>query len=178
MALKSDDTHYGALARALHWSIAALILGMIATGYIADELPKAAATPIIHLHKATGLLVLGLAVLRLLWWGADARRPGDDQLTWEKWPSRLAKWSLAGLGLALPVSGWLMSSAADKPFSLYGLFEVPLLLGPDKLLAGLFRETHETLATGLILILGAHVAGALRHHFLLRDGVLGRMWGR
>lgn len=172
MSVKSDDARYGLVASALHWSIATLILCLIASGYLGDVLPKPAA---IQLHKATGLMVLGLTVLRGLWWAADARRPGDDSLSWEKWPSRLTKWALLGLGLALPMSGWLMSSAADKPISLYGLVQVPLLIAPDKALAGMFRQGHETLALGIALLVGLHAAGALRHHILLKDTVLTRM---
>jgi len=170
MAIKSDAKAYGLIARALHWSIAILILGMIATGYLADDVKA-----VIPLHKATGILVLTLSGLRLLWWLLDSTRPGDDELHWEKWPARLAKWSLATLGLVMPLSGWLMSSAADKPISFFGVFTVPSLLAADKELAGLFKEAHETLALALCLVLAAHVLGALRHQFWIRDGVLGRM---
>jgi cytochrome b561 len=172
MSLKSDDERYGAVATALHWSIALLILCLLASGYLSDVLPKPTA---IQLHKATGIVVLGLTALRVLWWIADPRRPGDAGLTWEKWPSRLVKWALIGLGLALPMSGWLMSSAADKPITLYGLMQIPLLVAPDKGLAHQFREIHETLALGLSLLLAMHVGGALRHHILLKDGILLRM---
>lgn len=170
MAIKSDSAAYGLLTRALHWSIAAFIICLIASGWLADDFK-----PIIPIHKATGILVLVLSITRLAWWLLDGPRPGDDDLHWEKWPSRLAKWSLAALGLIMPLSGWLMSSAADKPISFYGLFTVPPLLSPDKDLAHLFKESHETLGTVIALILAAHVLGALRHHFITKDNVLIRM---
>lgn len=174
--IKSTENTYGMVARALHWSIAILIVLMIASGYAAGEvLPKAVLIP---LHKSTGIIVLGLSIARLAWWAMDCVRPGDADLTWEKWPSRLAKWALAGLGLALPVSGWLMSSAADKAVTLYGLVAVPMLLAPDKELAHALGEVHETLGSIIAIILAAHVAGALRHRYILKDHIFSRMWGR
>lgn len=174
--IKSTEQTYGLVARALHWSIAVLIILMIASGYAAGEvLPKAVVIP---LHKSTGIIVLGLSIIRLAWWAMDCVRPGDAELTWEKWPSRLAKWALAGLALAVPVSGWLMSSAADKAITLYGLATVPMLLAPDKELAHTLGEVHETLGSIIAIILAVHVVGALRHHYVLKDQILSRMLGR
>ena len=93
----------------------------------------------------------------------------------EKYLARLVKWALAAVGIIMPLSGWLMSSAADKPIMFFGLFQVPPLLAPDKPLAHLFKESHETIAIVLVVLLGLHVAGALRHHFLVKDNVLTRM---
>jgi len=170
MSLKSDSVTYGLGARALHWAIALFILCLIASGYLADDLKG-----IIPTHKAVGILVLVLASLRLLWWLLDAKRPGDDEMGPEKYLARLVKWALAAVGLVMPLSGWLMSSAADKPIMFFGLFQVPPLLAPDKELAHLFKESHETIASVLVILLALHVAGALRHHFLVKDNVLTRM---
>lgn len=173
MSLKSDDERYGAVAQALHWSIAFLLLLMVLSGYLFGTLPKATVVP---LHKATGILVLGLTVIRLLWWRlADPNRPGDEMLGWEKIPARLVKWVLLFLGLALPLSGWMMSSAAGRPISFYGIFDVPLLIGPDRALAGTFYGLHGILALTLVVVAALHVAGALRHGLILKDGVLLRM---
>jgi len=172
MSLKSDDERYGAVAQALHWSIAFLLLLMVLSGYLSGTLPKATIVP---LHKATGILVLGLTVIRLLWWGLDPNRPGDEMLGWEKIPARLVKWALLFLGLALPLSGWMMSSAAGRPISFYGISDVPLLIGPDRALAGTFYGLHGILALILVAAAALHVAGALRHGIILKDGVLLRM---
>lgn len=173
MSLKSDDERYGAVAQALHWSIAFLMLLLVLSGYLFDFLPRATVMP---LHKATGLLVLGLTVIRLLWWwAADSRRPGDEMLGWEKIPARLVKWALLFLGLALPLSGWAMSSAAGRPTSFYGIVDVPFLIGPDRALAGTFHGLHGMLAMALVVVAALHVAGALRHGIILKDGVLLRM---
>ena len=178
MSVKSSAHNYGLIARLLHWSVAVLIITMVAMGYLIGELPKPNAIVVIHIHKATGILTLVLASARLAWWAADAVRPGDAELTWEKWPSRLVKWGLAAFSVIMPVTGWLMSSAADKPISFFDLFQVPLLIAPDKELAHLFKETHDTLGLIIAVVIAVHVAGALRHHFILKDRVLARMLGR
>jgi len=167
MSLKSDSLSFGGLARFLHWGVAILIIALIVSGELADDV-KAIIPP----HKAAGILVLALATTRLLWWAVDRARPGDEELSWEKWPSRLAKWGLAALTITMPMSGWLMSSAAQKPIIFFGLFQVPYLVDGDKELAHMFKEGHEAMASVLILLLAAHVVGALRHHFILKDGIL------
>lgn len=171
MGVASDEISYGLVARALHWSIALLILCLLASGFLADSLPKGT----VPLHKAAGILVLGLGVLRVLWWLLDRDRPGHDSLGWQHWLAVLVQWALILLGLAMPVSGWLLSSAAGRPIGFFGLGEVPLLIDPDKALAGLFREAHGVMGLTLALLVGLHVAGALYHHLILGDGTLLRM---
>lgn len=176
MPLKSTEQTYGSVARALHWGIALLIVLQIVTGYGAGEIMSKDLA--FGVHKPTGMVILVLIVARLAWMVLDATRPGDAELAWEKWPSRLVKWGMLALSLALPISGWLMSSAADKPISLYGLYTFPSLTAPDKSFAHDMGELHETLGTLIALALAAHVAGALRHHYLLKDRILDRMLGR
>ena len=89
----------------------------------------------------------------------------------------LGKWALAALSVGVPLSGWLMSSAADKPIFFYGLFQVPMLVAPDKALGHLFKESHELLGLTTALLVALHVAGAIRYHFIVKDRVLLRMLG-
>lgn len=172
MSIKSDNLYYGLVTRTLHWSIATLILILLFSGFLSEDLPRPVT---MQMHKAIGILVLGLSALRVLWWMADTTRPGDQSLTWEKWPSRLTKWILLALTLAMPLSGWLMSSAAGRPFTFFGLADVPLILAQDKAVASLFKEMHETLALVVVGLLALHILGALRHHILIKDDVLRRM---
>lgn len=174
MSLKSDGETYGLATRNIHWLIAVIILCLIASGYL-HEILKDIVT-VIPTHKAAGILVLALGLARLLWWPFDGPRPDlKDSNAFELWLSTLVKWALAAVGILMPLSGWLMSSAADKPISFFGLFPVPLLISPDKEMAHFFMECHGTIAILLVVLLVLHVAGALRHHFLLKDDVLIRM---
>lgn len=175
MSLFSTEDRYGPLTRALHWGIAGLIVILLASGLIADDLPKEIKATVIPLHKGLGMIALGLGVIRLVWWLLDRTRPGEEPLRWEKWPARLAKWGLLALALAVPLSGYLMSSYAGRPISLFGLVNVPLLVGPDIPTAKEIKEVHEVLANGLLALVALHFAAALYHHFLRRDGILLRM---
>jgi cytochrome b561 len=77
--------------------------------------------------------------------------------------------------LAIPLSGWLMSSAKGFQTVYLGVLPLPDLIGKDKELGDLLKTVHAALNTGLLALLGAHVAAALQHHFIDRDDILIRM---
>jgi cytochrome b561 len=80
------------------------------------------------------------------------------------------------LMVAIPLAGWGMSSAADRPVSFFRLFEIPLLpVTQDKATVDLFHESHEVLAKAMLVLFVLHVAAALKHHLVDRDGTLRRM---
>ena len=174
MPLTSTGERFGSVARLLHWVVAVLILALLFTGLFDDFLPK---QPTIAFHKALGIVTLVLALARLAWWLAfDRVRPDNEDLApLMKWSAKLVKLALAGCSLLLPLTGWLMSSAAAKPILLFGLATLPPLLGPDKALAHLFKECHELVADGLLGLLALHIGAAFYHHLVLKDDVLRRI---
>ena len=173
MPVTSTRDRYGLVASLLHWAVAALILALLFTGLFDDYLPK---QPTIAFHKALGIVTLVLVVARLAWWAMDRVRPDTDEFpSWMNLSAKAVKLGLAAFSVLLPVSGWLMSSAAAKPIVLFGLATVPPLLGPDKALAHLFKECHELVADGLLALLAVHIGASLYHHFVLKDTVLRRI---
>jgi cytochrome b561 len=80
------------------------------------------------------------------------------------------------LMLALPLSGWVTSSAANFPVKLFWLVPLPAIVGPDNNLKSMAAEVHEICVFITIAILLVHIAAALRHHFVLGDSALKRMW--
>ncbi|MEI8395690.1 MAG: cytochrome b [Rhodospirillaceae bacterium] len=172
MSLASTEDHYGAVARLLHWSIALVIIVLLATGMGSDLLPKPAG---IMFHKALGIIALGLGLARLAWWAFDRVRPRDAGPRLRIIVAKSTAGMLALLGVVMPTTGWLLSSAAGKPISMFGLFILPPLLAPDKPLAHLFKETHETIGTVILGLVALHIAGALFHRFILKDDVVFRM---
>lgn len=168
----SNSRLYGGVARRLHWAIAFLILlqylSKWAWGVI---LPVTVLRPY---HEAAGVIVIVLAVLRLLWWANDRVRPGDETLGWEKWPSRLVKWGLMALGIAVPLIGYVALTTLGRPLQ-FGLFNIPQWLPTDVPYARQLFHLHGNLAYVMLAVLGLHIGGALRHHFILRDDVLNRM---
>lgn len=161
----------------LHWAIALLIVGNVIGAFVAEDLPKAEAQMIMNLHKATGLLVLALTVLRIVW--RLTHKPPPYPREMKGWEVTLAKGVhtlLYVLMVAIPLTGWLFVSAASggKPIDFYGLFGwpgVPLAQSRDT--AGFVKEFHEIFAFALIGLWVLHVAGALKHMFADR---FFRMW--
>ncbi len=174
MSVYSNEQQFGAVARLLHWALAILILAQLFSGLFDDFLPK---QPTIAFHKALGIVTLVLALARLAWWwGFDRARPNNEDLApLMKWAATLAKLALGLLSIVLPLTGWLMSSAAAKPIVLFGLATVPPLVGPDKHLAHFFKDCHELVGNVLLVLVGVHIAAALYHHFVLKDNVLRRI---
>ena len=77
--------------------------------------------------------------------------------------------------IAIPVSGWLMSSAKGYTTNFFGLFDLPNLLEKDKPLAHTLKEVHEVLANGLMLLVALHIGAALKHQLIDKDNLLARM---
>ena len=171
---------YGAIAIGLHWLMAVLLVALVGLGLYMVRLPDAGYNivkiALILYHKELGILALVLATLRLGWRVAQQLPMLVGTMpVWEQVAARLAHLCLYTLMLALPLTGWVMSSAAGFPVSFLGLGNLPDLVGVD---AALYRElaaTHRWLAYALIALVAGHAGAALRHHFVLDDDTLLKM---
>jgi superoxide oxidase len=176
MAMRDTSAGYGAPTRLLHWSIAALIAAAWLLGsFMEDLLPRGPARQAgLDWHAGLGALVIGLSLLRLLWRAVNPR-PADPPGTpaWQARAAHLAHVALYAATLAVPLSGILDRWARGRPFALFGLVPLPAPFTPP--FGRFWGEAHEVLANLLLLVVAAHVAAALRHHLVLRDGVLRRM---
>jgi len=178
MTLRNTAQQWGWLSKALHWTIALLILGMIAVGFVLDELPK---SPkyfwVFDLHKSTGLTVLALMLVRLAWRlaaGAPASVPGTP--TWQHVAAQVTHWAIYAMAVLMPLSGWLYDSASGlRALTWFGVFTVPKLAAPDRDLRGTAHDIHEIGVWILLALLAAHIGAALWHHFIVRDRTLVRM---
>ena len=175
--LQNTSENWGSLAKGFHWLIAILVLGMIALGFIAQDTPRGPLrVELFTWHKSTGLLILSLMTLRLLWRLVNPVPILPPSLKgWEKFVAHLTHWLLYAALFVMPLSGYTITSAANVPFKFYKLVPVPLLVPPDRALSHQAADVHEWTAWFLISLLGLHVAAALRHHFLLKDDVLTKM---
>lgn len=93
----------------------------------------------------------------------------------EKLLAHLGHWLLYALIIAMPLSGWVMSSASGFPVSVFGWFVLPDLVAPDMSLKALMLDVHEYMAYAIIALVSVHVLAALLHHFYYKDNVLLRM---
>jgi cytochrome b561 len=180
MRLLDSDRHFGYVSIVNHWLAAVLIIGMLFLGLYMEDLPKGPwKGELFGLHKSFGILVLMLGAARIGWRLGNMRPdPLGVVPAWQHKVARLLHLLLMAMMLALPLSGWAMSSAGDHAVSFFGLFTLPPLLMVDETLAELMSEVHETLAWALIALLVLHAGAALQHHFIAHDATLRRMLGR
>jgi cytochrome b561 len=181
MPLYNTETSWGAIARFLHWTMAGLIVGMLIFGTIMVDWPDGELQTKFALyqwHKSFGFVVLGLLVVRALWrWSQPVPPLPAGSTRFTRRASALSHGGLYALMLVLPVTGYLMSSTntLGVPTQIFGVVEVPHLLGPDAQLEAVFKTMHAWAATALMLLVALHVLAALKHAVVNRDGVWTRM---
>jgi len=170
-------TRYTTTAIALHWLAALLIFATFPLGVYAHEL---ALSPIklklVSYHKWLGVTIFLLTVARLAWRAAHTPPPLPETIPlWQQRAAHGLHLLLYVLLFAIPLTGWLMSSAKGFPVVYLGLVQLPDLVGKDKALGDLLMEVHEMLNFGLLALVGMHIAAALKHHFIEHDATLRRM---
>lgn len=178
--IQNSGRRYGVVAMALHWLMALLLSGLVGLGLYMTTLPDVGFDTwkirLILYHKQLGMLALMLVAFRWLWRiGNVLPHLVENMPDWQKVVARFVHLCFYALMLALPVTGWLMSSATGIPVSVLGLFTLPDLVAYDDRLFHTLINVHRYLGYALIVCMGAHIGAALRHHLLLRDGTLRKM---
>jgi cytochrome b561 len=176
----SPDLRYTPVAIGLHWLMAALLTGLFAVGIYMHELPLSPwKLKIYSWHKWAGVTAFLLVLARLAW--RMAHRPPELPASMSA-ALRLAAHAghalLYLLMVAIPLSGWLMSSAKGFQTVYFGVLPLPDLIGKDKELGDLLQEVHKTLNFVFAAVVVGHVAAAIKHHLVDKDGVLLRMMPR
>ena len=177
MSFRNTTRAWGSLSKAFHWIIVLLIINQWIIAERAADLPKGPALiAALWWHKSFGITILMLAVLRLVWrWANPVPDLTSETAPWERVLARISHVLLYGLIFAMPLSGWMMSSARSFSVSWFGLFQLPDLVAPDRALYERLHDLHELLFKVLVGVAVLHVAGALKHHFMDKNDVLRRM---
>lgn len=168
---------YTGTAIALHWLVALGMIGTFTLGSLMHDLPLSPTKlQWYSWHKWAGVTIFILAVVRLLW-RLTHRPPALPAAMppWQKLGAEAAHWVLYGLIFAIPLSGWLMSSAKGFQTVYFGVLPIPDLLGKNPELGKTLQAVHGYLNDFLFIVVVAHGAAALKHHFLDKDDVLTRM---
>jgi cytochrome b561 len=126
-------------------------------------------------HKWIGITVFLLACLRLAWRAGHPPPPAVPMPEWQRRTAAMSHAALYVLMLAIPLSGWIYSSATGISVVYLGLFTLPDLVDKDKALAAMLLVTHVTLNSVLVVLVTVHAGAALRHHLVAKDGLLTRM---
>lgn len=177
MQIKNSTSHYGIISIFIHWIMALLMIGLIILGLYMVNLPiNAQKLKLYGWHKELGILVIFLAIFRLFWRIIDTAPTLPAHMPWfQKFAAHAVHYAFYGFMFALPISGWMISSAAGLPVSFFGLFVLPDLVSTNEPLRLLLQEVHEWLGYGLILAIVGHMGAALYHHFVYKDDILRRI---
>jgi cytochrome b561 len=178
MTVGNATDQYGSMSKFFHWLIALLVIGMLIGGFCMGSISSDALRGQVYMmHKLTGITILLLMILRILWI-MGTPKPGTLPSTplWE----RIAERSVHGLLyltlLAMPLSGWIMSTAAGKSPTFFNLFSLPLPGIPaSEILAKTANSIHLTLAWIIAALVVIHIGAAIKHHWIDKDVVLKRM---
>jgi cytochrome b561 len=184
MGWRNTKTSWGLGAKLFHWIMALGIIGAsIFVLHVNGSMPWFASSPLffityIHWHKAFGLILLALVILRLLWKWTNPKPVTDELTPFEEKASKWTHRSLYTLMLVVPVTGWIASSAFGSPTKFFGLFVIPGIIEKSKPLVGPFYWLHFGLAWLLLTIVSLHIIAAFYHHDRRKDNVLRAMWLR
>ncbi len=180
MTLRNTPTRWGPVSQALHWLIVLLILGQGTVGLLMGGLDNGPdKIQVYALHKSFGLTIFALALLRLAWrLVAGTPRPVRGTPTWQHRIASITHVALYALLFALPLTGWVLNSAAGFPLQWFGLLNLPKIAGTDEALHETAEQAHELLFWILVALALVHAGAALYHHLFQRDDTLARMLPR
>ncbi|MFV8783631.1 cytochrome b [Microbulbifer sp. SA54] len=168
--------YYSLSARVLHWGMAALLLSMLFVGLLMVRSLEPWQLTLLALHKSFGVVAF-IAVLFRVAVRLSVRPPElPTELSGiQRFIARISHLLLYAAMIALPISGYLMQNSAGRPVEFFGLFSLPPVLPISLDSYGLLRELHGLIALGLIGLVLLHIAAALHHGWVRRDGVLQTM---
>lgn len=177
----SPVMRYSTPAIVLHWLVALLIFAGFPLGLYMVDLPLSPdKLKLYSYHKWIGITVLLLVAVRVSWRLTHVPPPLPASVAaWQRQASAVVHGLLYLLMIAIPLSGWMMSSAKGFPVVWFGVLQLPDLVGKDKALGDLLAEVHTILNFTLLALVVLHVGAALQHHFIERQPFLQRMgWGK
>ena len=177
MALSGNSRGYSGTAKSLHWLIVALLIGQFAVAWSMPQIGRNTVPgTLINLHFSIGTLIIAVAIVRLGWRLTHPEPEPEAGLPpWQRTTARIVHWLLYVPLFLVPVLGWINASWRGFPVVMFGL-ELPALVArraPNWHWTG---DVHVLLANYALLgLVGLHVAAALYHWLIRRDGVLQRM---
>jgi cytochrome b561 len=179
--IQATPGNYTSIAKALHWLLGVALIAVFFLGLYMHELPfSPQRLKLYSWHKWAGVSILVLSVLRLVW-RATHRPPALPYAIVKVMPDWQHKAHMAThhvlylLFLAVPLLGWAYSSAAGFPIVMFGLWELPDFVPVSKDLADIIKPLHKFSALAMAGLVVLHVAAALKHQWIDRDGLINRM---
>jgi cytochrome b561 len=177
MAKAGPAGSYTASAIALHWLVALAIFGAFSLGLYMHELPLSPTKlKLYSYHKWAGVTIFLLALVRLAWRATHPAPPLPDHMPrWQRISAHAIHHLLYVLIVAIPLTGWLMSSAKGFQTVWFGVLPLPDLLDKNKELGDALALVHQGLNFGMAALVLAHAGAAIKHHVVDHDDILARM---
>lgn len=177
MAARNDERRFGWITRALHWLTALTIFVALPLGlWIAEMEPSLAALKYFGWHKTLGITVLALVLIRMVWHGVSPPPPPlTAHAAWQDSAAKLVHRAFYVLLVAMPMSGWIASSATGIDTVIFSRWTLPRIAPVSEAWEEAAFEAHEVIAWCLVLLIAVHVAGAVHRAVVLKDGTLRRM---
>jgi cytochrome b561 len=176
--LTNTTERWGSLSIGLHWTIAALVLLVqVPAGITMVSVDPGTVQNVgYNIHKTTGIVIFLLALVRLGWrWSQPVPILPADLPGWQAKVAATTHVLLYLVLFAMPITGFLYTAMGGFPVPFFGLYDLARLVPENKPAAELFKTAHLTLQWLLYAVVALHVAGALQHHLVRKDGVLRRM---
>lgn len=170
------DNKYSLGLRIIHWLMSVFIIGMLCSGLYMKSLPISSEIKfsIYAIHKACGITVLGLIIVRIFFRVFTYVPPLPANFSrFVINASKTIHFGLYALMMLMPLSGYVMSSASSKEIKYF--FHIHLLINENKELASVANQLHSILAYFMILFIALHIIGALKHTFIDKQNIFKRM---
>jgi cytochrome b561 len=172
-----QPTAYPPLSKLLHWLVAISVLVQLPLGLSLVYLELGAwQDGLFNFHKSLGVLIFVLMVLRLLnRIVVGAPSPEPTIAPWQRMVSSAVHGALYLLLIAQPVVGYLANATFGASAPFFGMFEIPAPVAANEAWANRLFALHGWLGLILLVLVVVHIAAALQHYFIRKDGVLQRM---
>jgi cytochrome b561 len=177
MSWGNNATHWGLISRLLHWFMAIAIIFMFGLGVTMINMRLSPVKlEMFMVHKSIGILLLATVTIRILW---RLINPAPRHPRSFSKPQRRTVFAgqlfMYVLMICIPISGWVINSAANFPLQWFGLFEIPPITQPSLSTEEYAKTAHLVLVCTLGAVVVIHIAAALHHHFVQKNDVLKRM---
>lgn len=170
------DPRYTKVAIWLHWIIGLAVIVNIGLAMLTEDMPRETHRAAMAAHKSIGIAILLLTIVLILWRIGHKPPPlPSGTPTWQRPLSKIVHLLFYLLLILLPLSGWVWMSAADRPIDFFGLFTLPLLVSPSEGVADVLHDRHEMLGLMMLGLAAIHILAALKHQFIDRTRLIGRM---
>ncbi len=162
----TTSSSWNPVAKSFHWIRALLIFVAATLGWVSHEASLSPGKLQLYIwHKSVGLTVLGIMILRLVWRLTQQSPPDVEGLSQQN--HKLANYghfAVYVFAILMPLSGWILNSAANYPFKWFGWFEVPMLVGPSESIQASASTVHLVFFWVLAILVVGHIAMAFKHH--------------